>query len=55
MEQLGLEAALRDVLMHEYWDTQDPEVKALGELLDKALAIIDRLAAGDYSGTSTNQ
>ena len=49
MEALDLEDRLRYQLSVEYWNTQDPEIHALGGLLDRALAIVDRLAAGDYS------
>ncbi len=51
MEKIQLVPKLREELRDQYWATGDAQYKQLGDLLDTTLAIIDRLAAGDYSGS----
>ncbi len=55
MVALNLETRLRDEFKEQWWLTSDRQYRELGDLLDMTMAIIDRLAAGDYSGTITNQ
>ena len=51
MERLNLEERLRESLRDSFWSSGgDIRFTQLGALLDEVIAIIDRLAAEDYSG-----
>ena len=50
MDKLGLVERLEAELKQEYWETGDEDVKKLGTLLEKAVGIIDTLAAEVQNG-----